>query len=374
MTCPSCADRLHRPIPLRLSRLALAAGVLAFAGNASLPAAETPYYQGKTIRMIIPFSPGGGSDTFGRLISRYLGEHIPGRPTVIAENVTGAGGLLGSNEFAQRVAHDGTTLLTASGHLNLRAFLGLRGLRLDLDQLEPIAAAPMGHVTVISNRAGVSTAADLGKARRRLTKGITDPIGMLESIVVLEMLGVNYRPVPGYSGRADTRIGLERGELMINTQSTPAYLARVRPLVDEGRAIPLYAIGFLDAAGKPVRDPVLPDMITAPELYQQIHGRMPSGPLWEAYKAVIPVVQNTRGTVWVHGDIPAAAMRDLRAGVAAMAADPAFLEASANILQGYAIVHGDDLGQIKAAMKGTPPEVIAHLRQLLTSKFGIAFQ
>lgn len=126
---------------------ALAAGLAFATAGLAGTAQAADYYDGKNIRMIIPFSPGGGTDTFGRLISQYLGKHIPGEPTVVAENVTGAGGLLGSNEFAERVDRDGTTLMTASGHLNLRAFLGLKGLRLDLDELEPVVAAPMGHVT-----------------------------------------------------------------------------------------------------------------------------------------------------------------------------------------------------------------------------------
>ena len=111
--------------------------------SAAVHASPETYYAGKQIRIIIPFSPGGGTDTFGRLVGQYLGKHIPGNPTVISENVTGAGGLLGSNEFAERTKPDGLTLLTASGHLNLRAFLGLRGLKLDLDKLEPVVAAPM---------------------------------------------------------------------------------------------------------------------------------------------------------------------------------------------------------------------------------------
>jgi len=356
----------------RPHRLLLAVGALFLLGIPSGEARE--YYEGKTIRMIIPFSPGGGTDTFGRLISRHLGEHIPGRPTIVAENVLGAAGLLGTNEFAERVARDGTTLLTASGHLNLRAFLGLKGLRLDLSDLEPIAAAPMGHVTVASSQTGAKTAADLPKVRRRLTKGITDPIGTLESVIALELLGINYRPVPGYSGRAETRIGLERGELMINTQSTPAYLARVLPLVNEKRAVPLYAIGFIDDAGNPVRDPVLPDMITAPELYEQLNGKKPSGMIWEAFKAVVPLVQNTRGTIWAHADIPPEAREALRKGMEKMVADPAFVQASENILQGYAVMHGDDLKQIKTSLQATSPEVVAFVRRLLTDKFGVAFE
>lgn len=344
-------------------------------GLSAPAAAQQPYYQGKTIRIIIPFSAGGGTDTFGRLVGQHLGRHIPGNPTVVAENVTGAGGLLGSNEFAERVPRDGTVLLTASGHLNLRAFLGLEGLRLNLNDLTPVAAAPMGHVTFINPRtSGVTDPAKFMEMRGRVTKGITDPVGLIESIVALELFGLQYRPVPGFAGRGDTRLAFERGELMIDSQSTPAYLSRVVPLVQEGRALPVFAIGFVDANGRPVRDPAAPDLITAPELYQQIHGRMPSGPAWEAYKVVANLVQNTRGTLWVHSSAPQAAHDALRQGVDAMVRDPEFLAAISRTLEGYEMISGDGLNQIKRDLQQASPEVLDWLRNLMTSRFGVRFE
>ena len=344
-------------------------------GGTGLKADPMTYYEGQTIRIMIPFSAGGGTDTFGRYIAQYLGRHIPGNPTVIAENVTGAGGLLGSNEFAERVEKDGTSLLTASGHLNLRAFLGLEGLRLKLDELEPVVAAPMGHVTALNVQAsGVDDATAFLEASGRVTKGITDPVGLVESIVALELFELDYRAVPGYGGRGDTRLAFERGELVINTQSTPAYLANVLPLVEEGTAIPLYAIGFIDSAGNPVRDPAAPDLITAGELYEQIHGEMPSGDAWEAYKVVANLVQNTRGTIWVHSDAPDDAREALRIGVDAMVQDPEFIETGKDMMAGYDIISGDGLAQIKADLDAAPPEVVTWVQTLLTERFGVAFE
>ncbi|MDI5934764.1 hypothetical protein [Halomonas kalidii] len=353
----------------------LLAGMMLSAANLSDTArAADDYYAGKTIRMIIPLSPGGGTDTFGRLIGRHLGRHIPGQPTIEAENVTDVGGLLGSNEFAEGVEHDGTTLLASSGHLNLRAILGLRGLRLDLDALEPLVAAPMGHVTVIAARAGIAEPREVLDAEGPLTKGITDPVGQLESLMAMELLGLDYRGVPGYGNRGDTLTAFERGELMINTQSTAFYLDRVAPLVEAGSAMPLYAIGFIDEEGNPVRDPAVPDMITAPELYEQIHGEMPSGIAWEAFKVTVPLVQNTRGTIWVHADIPEQAMEALRQGVAAMVDDPEFQAARDEILGDYGIIQGDDLDWVRATMDAISPELMNYLRDLLGTRFGTEFE
>jgi len=351
-----------------LTRAALAAALAVSASVAS----ASDYYAGQSIRIVIPFSAGGGTDTFGRLIAAHLGNHIPGNPTVIAENVTGGGGLLGSNEFG-RAARDGMTLLTASGHLNLRAFLGLEGLELDLNDLTPVVAAPMGHVTAIHSSAGITDPAEIGSMQGRITKGITDPVGLIESLMALEMLGVEYRPVPGYGGRGDTRLAFERGELVINTQATPAYLSRVVPLIEEGTAITAYAIGFTAPDGSPVRDPAAPDIITAAELYEQIHGAPPTGPAADAYRLTSNLVQNTRGTIWVHADAPEEARAALRAGVDAMVQDAGFLEAVGAILEGYEIISGAGLDQIKAELDAADPAVLDWMRNLMTERFEVRF-
>lgn len=351
-----------------LTRTALAA---ALALGATTAAADD-VYAGQTIRIVIPFSAGGGTDTFGRLIATHLGRHIPGNPTVIAENVTGGGGILGSNEFG-RAARDGLTLLTASGHLNLRAFLGLEGLELDLADLTPVIAAPMGHVVAIRADAGIEDASQILDIPGRTTLGITDPVGLIETIVALEMLGVEIRAVPGFGGRGDTRLAFERGELTLDSQSTPAFLSRVVPLIEEGTAIPGFAIGFTAADGSPMRDPAAPDIITAAELYQQIHGTAPEGPAADAYRLTANLVQNTRGTIWVHTDVPQEARDALRAGVDAMVQDPEFQAAVETVLEGYEIISGAGLDQIKAELEAADPAVLDWMRELMTERFEVRF-
>jgi hypothetical protein len=88
----------------------------------------------------------------------------------------------------------------------------------------------------------------------------------------------------------------------------------------------------IDGDGNPVRDPAAPDIITAPELYEQVHGEMPSGDAWEAYRVVANLVQNTRGTVWVLADAPVGGKAALREGVDSMVQDPDFLAAAEEIL------------------------------------------
>ena len=76
--------------------------------------AQTAFYEGKTIRIIVGYSPGGGYDSLARILSRHLGKHIPGYPTIIVENMTGAGSLLAANYIYRLAKPDGLTI----GHFN----------------------------------------------------------------------------------------------------------------------------------------------------------------------------------------------------------------------------------------------------------------
>ena len=81
---------------------------LAFASFVS--AASEEFYRGKVIRIIVGFSAGGGFDTYARAVSRYLGKYIPGNPTIVVENMTGAGSLIAANHVYKVAKPDGLTV------------------------------------------------------------------------------------------------------------------------------------------------------------------------------------------------------------------------------------------------------------------------
>ena len=78
--------------------------ILALVGSGNTAA---PYYEGKTVRLIVAFAPGGGFDTYSRAIGRHLGKNIPGNPTVIVDNMTGAGGIVQANYMFRQAKPDG---------------------------------------------------------------------------------------------------------------------------------------------------------------------------------------------------------------------------------------------------------------------------
>src|SRR5262245_53150521 len=99
----------------------------------SLPANTTAqdFYQGKKIRLIVGFAAGGGFDTYSRVIARHLGKHIPGNPSIMVENMTGAGSLIAANHIFNAAKPDGLTMGNWIGPLVVQQALGNPAAKFD---------------------------------------------------------------------------------------------------------------------------------------------------------------------------------------------------------------------------------------------------
>src|SRR5262245_22886509 len=97
---------LHRHWMLRPTAFAL----IALIGGPQPGCAEDEFYKGKTVNLIIATAPGGGYDTYGRLIARHLGRHLPGQPTIVVQNMPGAAGIRAANYLYGVAPKDGTVI------------------------------------------------------------------------------------------------------------------------------------------------------------------------------------------------------------------------------------------------------------------------
>ena len=110
--------------------IAAVGAAIAFVPGVGQTAAQD-FYQGKTVRLVVAFAPGGGFDTYSRAIARHIGRHIPGNPTVIVENMTGAGGIVQMNYMFQRAKPDGLILGNNIGGLIVQQLMGAKGIGYD---------------------------------------------------------------------------------------------------------------------------------------------------------------------------------------------------------------------------------------------------
>lgn len=348
--------------------------VAAIIGSPTPILAQTPFYEGQTITAVVGFSPGGGTDFFGRLVAESLGQHIPGSPNIVVENMPGAGSVLASNYYVDRADRDGSVLLVGTGQLLMRIVLGLEGSTASLADLEPVVAIPMGRVTFGSTAAGIEGPSDLLDPSERLVIGVPEVISTIDAVLGLELLGADYQAIVGYEGKSEAYLGFERGELNLDAQTTPVYLQQPSIAVEEGRAVPLFAQGLLDGEGNLVRDPAVPDIPTVAEVYRDLHGEDPSGPVWEAYKAAVVAIGNGGKILMMHSDAPEEAKEALAEAVESLLADDAFLESAAETAEGYAFTAGAELNAAVQAVANMSDEDIQWLRDFLTENFEMQFQ
>src|SRR5215510_2134638 len=129
----------------------------------SIGAAE-PFYQGKTLRVVVASAAGGGSDIVGRLIMRHLSRHIPGNPTIIIENMPGAGEVIGVNYVHNKAKLNGLTVLFATG-TPITQLLELPGIEFDFLKMPIIGGSSESVAAFIrTDKTGVKTARDLPRA------------------------------------------------------------------------------------------------------------------------------------------------------------------------------------------------------------------
>ena len=120
--------------------------------------AQESFYQGKTVRVIVGGSAGGGYDTYTRLIARHLGKHVPGNPNFVVENMTGAGTLISANHVYKVAKPDGLTIGHFIGGLLLQQVLGKPGIEFDGQKFEYLGVPAQDNTVIgISKASGVSS-------------------------------------------------------------------------------------------------------------------------------------------------------------------------------------------------------------------------
>jgi tripartite-type tricarboxylate transporter receptor subunit TctC len=196
--------------------VALAVGAFAAEKPAFNEKAVGDFYKGKTVRIIVGFSAGGGYDLYSRLIARYLGKYIPGTPNVIVENMAGAGSILAANNVANAAPKDGTVVGNISGPIILEQLFGTPAVQFDMAKLRYLAVpVEETYLLIVSKKPGVSRFEDIlgPKGKQVVLGGIPGSTVEHAPIIVRDVLGANIKLVAGYKGTADVRLAIDSGEV-----------------------------------------------------------------------------------------------------------------------------------------------------------------
>jgi len=355
---------------LLLGAVALTSAACAGAADLEGRTAEN-FYEGVRLDVIVPFGPGGGTDTWARLIAPYLQRELGPGAAVQIINIAGATSIAGANDFALRRRPDGRTALVSAGSTFFAYLLGEPMVRYDYRRMRAILSSPAGGVVFIRPDMGIRSPAELRQVQGRLIYGGISAAGNdLLALLSFEILGLEFLPILGYGSKGATRIAFEQGETTIEYQTSPAYRSSVLPLVEQGLAVPLFSFGVLDGDGAIVRDPVFPDMPTVLEVYRMLNGTEPSGPAWQAYLAMLSAGIEMQKGLWMHGDAPEAAVEALRAAARRVIVDPEFLALVTRRMGNYPFYVGEEVERQYRLAEEIPPDAKAWLTELLRTRYG----
>ena len=255
--------------PCLVSALVLALG---FYAGSTEAASGKPYFEGKTIKLLVSSNPGGGTDAAARVVARFLPKYIPGQPQTIIQNMPGGGGTIANNYFTANGKPDGTWLFqdSSSGLGNFTR----GGSRIKYD--------PRKYPAIGSITRGGSLMMIRKDARPRLTDpkakkvvvGDSDGIRTWVSTLVWvgEYLGWNVRFVYGYPGSQELQLALRQGEIDIWGTSNAKL---VRDFIGEGK----HEILFQQ------EDERRPEFRDVPTFVEVLGDKKPKGAAWEAYLA-----------------------------------------------------------------------------------------
>ena len=198
-----------------MKRLPLLAVLVALAST--IPAqAQSRFFEGKTIRIVVGFSPGGGYDTYSRTIARHMSRHIPGNPTIIVENMTGAVSLLAANHTYKVARPDGLTIVNFHGNQVVGQLLGREGIEFDARRFKYLGV-PMrdSAACALTKASGVTTLEQWKSAKTPVKIGAVGPGDTSHDVgrVLMATVGLPIQLVRGYKGTAEIRLAAESGEV-----------------------------------------------------------------------------------------------------------------------------------------------------------------
>ena len=361
--------RLKKAIALAGAVAATAAvGALAQAGHGL--AAD---FTDKRITVIIPYPEGGGATLYTRFWVPFLEKYLPGNPTLIVRNIPGGASIKGLNQFIRTSKTDGLTIANTGSGSYFTYFLGQKSVKYDFADFEPLVASPSGVLFYVRSELGIKTG-DIEKLRSMppLRHGGATPTGAHALYSVLfDMLGVKYNYIWGLT-TGKRRQAFQREEIDVTNDYVLSYQKAVKPLIDEGIAVPFMTLGYLNEDGQYVRDPMLPDVPTFLELYERVHGEKPSGPPWKVFQSLFNgAVMNPKMLV-IPRDTDPEIKAAYHAAMEKVLADPIMRSDQGRAILGdYEQVIGENAMNNMLGALERDPEAIDWLKNFLKEKFDV---
>jgi tripartite-type tricarboxylate transporter receptor subunit TctC len=331
---------------------------LAVSGAAADPVAD--FYKGKLIRVLVGFASGGGYDLYARVVARHIGRHVPGNPSFVVQNMTGAGGLRAANYIYAAAPKDGTVIATFSRDMPLLAMVGPgSGVRFDPRRFTWLGSSSSfrddAYLLMVRADARAVSIAQLqepGGSPLVLGGSAEGASGSDVPMILRDALGLNVKVVGGYPDSTAIFLAMERGEVAGRTVD----LSTVRTFRSAWLK-PDGGMRVLLQFARTTRHPDFPDIPTARELAATDAARALIDLTELPYAMARPFVAPP--------DVPPDRAEALRAAFAATHKDPQFLDEARKLKLDVSPITGAEMMRIIERITAASPDVVDHLRRLL---------
>jgi tripartite-type tricarboxylate transporter receptor subunit TctC len=338
-----------------LSRIAFLAFALsaaaAIAASAQAQQSVESFYRGKQMEMIIGYSPGGTYDLYARLVARFLGNYIPGKPTIVPRNMPGAGSRAAVKWVYAIGPKDGTILATADQSLSVEQAMGDKQLDVDTTRLIYIGNPNADNNTTATwHTSPVKTIAD-AKVKQAVMGATGGSTSSQYPKAMNALLGTKFKIVIGYAGGNDINLAMERGEVDGRGSNSWASWKATRPdwLRDHKINI-LVQIGLSKA----------PDLQDVPLLID-----LAANDQDRSIFRLLSAPTTIGRPVFTSPGVPAERVKALRDAFDAMVKDPAFLAEAEREHFDINPVSGAEMQKIVQEIVATPKPIADRLLQII---------
>ncbi|MGH7825916.1 MAG: Bug family tripartite tricarboxylate transporter substrate binding protein [Candidatus Binatia bacterium] len=321
--------------------------------GASAHASSHEYYRGKTIRIVVGLSAGGGFDVYARTLARHMGKHIPGNPSFVVENMPGAGSMIAANHVYKTAKPDGLTIGHFVGSLFMQQLLGRPGAEFEATKYEFVGSPiPEKTACALTKASGITNMDRWFAAKTPVKLGATGSGPIVDVPKILKVaLGLPIQLVVGYKGTADIRLAAETGELAGACWSWEAIKSTWTKGLDSGAVV-------IVLQGLPKPHPDLPKVPLAINYAKTDEARqlIRSG-IHDAADIARPFVMPP-GT-------PKDRVQTIRAAFMSALKDPAFVAEAKNSKLDIDPMTGEELEKTVAGIYKISPPTLTKLKEVL---------
>ena len=313
------------------------------------------FFAGRQMRIIVGTPGGGGYDAYGRLVARHLGNHLPGQPHFIVENMPGASGTKAVSYLYNSAPADGSVMATFNDAIPFYQATGQPGITFRSERLSWIGSLTQtASVVSVWHTSGVKSIDDA--KRKEIVMGATGAAGTKSGFPSLlnSFIGTKFRIVNGYEGSSAVTLAIERGEVQGDGSNPWSTWKTTRPQwVAQRSIIPILQIGLKKDADL-LEVPLLSDLVTDEETLR----------VFEFAAAQVSMRQPFAGPPGV----PPERLAVLRAGFESMTRDPAFLADAAKSNLDIDAASGEQVERVARRTIETSAEVIRKAQEAMAVK------